>query len=163
MLDSLASWLQSTSLSHAIVSLTWVWPVAEIVHFIGLALVLGFAGFFDARLMGFFRHVPVRAAHALMPYAVGGVLLNLVTGAIFFVGHPEQYVHNRAWWFKVSCLALAGANAMVFERMVAAQALPLGVGDDPPLAAKVIGATSLVAWLGVLYWGRMLPFIGDAY
>jgi hypothetical protein len=163
MLDSLVSWLQSTALSHAIVSLTWVWPVAEIVHFIGLSLVLGFAGFFDVRLMGFFRAVPVRAVHQLMPYAVGGFLLNLITGAIFFVGHPEQYVHNTAWWLKVGCLALAGANALVFERLVSARALPLGPGDDTPPAAKAIGTISLIAWLGVLYWGRMLAFVGDAY
>ncbi len=163
MLGSLVTWLQSTSLSHVIVSATWVWPVAETVHFIGLALVLGIAGFFDARLIGFFRHIPVRAAHELLPYAICGFLLNLITGLIFFVGHPEQYVHNIAWWFKVGCLALAGLNALVFERIVSARALPLGPGDDTPPAAKAIGAISLVAWLGVLYWGRMLPFIGDAY
>ena len=163
MPDSLVTWLQATTLSHAIVSATWIWPVAEILHFVGLALVLGIAGFFDARLMGLFRHVPVGAAHALMPYAVGGFLLNLVTGSIFFVGHPEQYVHNRAWWFKVGCLAVAGLNALVFERIVSDRALQLGPGEDTPPVAKAIGAISIVAWLGVLYWGRMLPFIGDAY
>jgi hypothetical protein len=163
MLDALAGWLQSTSLSHAIVSATWIWPAAETIHFIGLALVLGIAGFFDARLMGFFRHVPVRAAHGLMPYAIFGFVLNLVTGLTFFIGHPEQYVHNVAWWFKVGCLALAGVNALVFERTVSARTLPLGAGEDTPPAAKAIGAVSFVAWLGVLYWGRMLPFIGDAY
>ena len=163
MVDSLVTWLQSTALSQAIVSATWIWPLAETLHFVGLALVLGIAGFFDARLMGFFRHVPVRAARELMPYALWGFALNVGTGSIFFVGHPEQYVHNLAWWLKVGCLALAGANAVVFERLVAARALPLGAGDDTPRAAKAIGAISLFAWLGVLYWGRMLPFMGDAF
>jgi hypothetical protein len=163
MADSLVAWLQSTALSRAIVSVTWIWPAAEALHFVGLALVLGIAGFFDARLMGWFRHVPINAAHALMPYAIAGFLLNLVTGATFFVGHPEQYVHNRAWWFKVGFLSVAAVNALVFERVVAARALRLGPGEDTTPAAKAIGAISLVAWLGVLYWGRMLPFIGDAY
>lgn len=163
MADALVTWLQATSLSRAIVSVTWVWPVAETLHFVGLALVLGIAGFFDARLIGWFRNVPVRAAHDLMPYAIGGFLLNLFTGSIFFIGHPEQYVHNVAWWFKVSSLGVAGLNAVVFERMVSARVLPLGPGDDTPPVAKAIGAISLAAWLGVLFWGRMLPFIGDAY
>lgn len=123
--------------------MTWIWPAAETIHFIGLALVLGIAGFFDARLMGFFRHVPVRAAHGLMPYAMFGFLLNLVTGLTFFIGHPEQYVHNVAWWFKVGCLALAGVNALVFEWTVSARTLPLGAGEDTPPAAKAIGAISL--------------------
>jgi len=38
-----------------------------------------------------------------------------------------------------------------------------GAGDDTPLAAKVIGLVSLGSWLGVLYFGRMLPFIGNAF
>jgi hypothetical protein len=163
MLDALVAWLQSTAVSHAIVAVTWVWPVAEIVHFVGLAMVLGSAGFFDARLMGFFPRVPIGAAHGLMPYAAAGFVLNLTTGSIFFVGHPEQYVHNPAWWLKLGCLALAGVNAFAFERLVAARTLHLGSGDETPPAAKAIGAISLVAWLGVLYWGRMLPFIGDAF
>lgn len=163
MLDSAATWLQSTALSHGIIASTWIWPLAETIHFIGLALVLGIAGFFDARLMGFFRQVPVRAARALMPYAIGGFALNLLTGTIFFIGHPEQYIHNVAWWFKVGCLGLAGLNALLFERLVSAETLSRGAGEDTPAAARLIGAISLAAWLGVLYWGRMLPFIGDAY
>lgn len=163
MADALVTWLQATSLSRGIVSVTWIWPVAETLHFVGLALVLGIAGFFDARLIGWFRQVPVRAAHDLMPYAIGGFVLNLITGTLFFIGHPEQYVHNVAWWCKVAFLVLAGLNAFVFERMVSARVLPLGAGADTPPAAKAIGAVSLAAWLGVLYWGRMLPFIGDAY
>jgi hypothetical protein len=39
----------------------------------------------------------------------------------------------------------------------------LSPGAEPPAAARLVGALSLFAWLGVLYWGRMLPFIGDAY
>lgn len=39
----------------------------------------------------------------------------------------------------------------------------LGPGDDAPLAAKVIAAVSLFLWIGVMYLGRMLPFLGDAF
>jgi len=162
-LDALVTWLQATSLSRTIVYVTWIWPLAETLHFVGLTLVLGIAGFFDARLMGFFRRIPVSAARDLMPYAMAGFLLNLTTGLTFFIGHPEQYVHNIAWWYKVGCLVLAGANALAFELLVASRAVPLGPGEDTPVSAKAIGFISLVSWLGVLYWGRMLPFIGDAY
>jgi hypothetical protein len=31
------------------------------------------------------------------------------------------------------------------------------------MVAKVIGLMSLVSWFGVLYWGRMLPFIGNSF
>ena len=162
-MDALVAWLQTTGFSHAVVSNTWVWPLCETLHFIGLALVIGIVGFFDLRLIGFFRRIPVAAARDLMPFALVGFGLNAATGLVFFVGHPEQYVHNLAWWFKVGSLVLAGANAAVFESGIGARTVPLGAGEDTPMAAKAIGVVSIVAWFGVLYWGRMLPFAGNAY
>ncbi len=98
-----------------------------------------------------------------MPVAIGGFALNLVTGVIFLIGHPEQYVHNVAWWWKVGCLLVAGANAAAFEISIGKRTMALGAGEDTATAAKAIGLLSIVAWFGVLYFGRMLPFIGDAY
>src|SRR5262252_4747176 len=114
-MDGLVAWMESTPLSQAIVASRVIWPVCEIVHFIGLSLVVGVAGFFDLRLMGFLKRVPVAAAWDLMPLAVVGFVLNLVTGFAFFIGMPHQYVRNVAWWAKVGCLLLAGLNAVVFE------------------------------------------------
>lgn len=162
-MDTFVTWLQATRLSQAIVFNIWIWPAAEALHFVGLALVIGIVGFFDLRLMGFFRQAPVSAVRDLMPFALVGFALNASTGLVFLIGHPEQYVHNVAWWWKVGFLLLAGANAAVFESSLASRTVPLGAGEDTPPAAKAIGAVSIVAWLGVLYWGRMLPFIGNAY
>lgn len=156
-------WLESTSLSRGIVHYPWIWPLFEIIHFIGLTLVIGIAGFFDLRLMGVMKRVPVSAARDLMPLAIAGFLMNLTTGAAFFIGTPHQYVGNVAWWAKVLCLLLAGLNAMFFETTVGARTMNLAAGDDTPWSAKMVGAVSLASWLGVLYWGRMLPYIGNAF
>lgn len=162
-MDAFVQWLQATSLSQAIVYATWVWPLAETIHFVGLTLVIGIAGFFDLRLMGAFRNAPIAAVRELMPFALLGFFLNLFTGLIFLIGHPEQYVHNPSWWLKVAFLFVAGANALVFELAVARRTMELPAGSDTPISAKLVGLVSLISWCGVLYWGRMLPFIGDAY
>lgn len=162
-MDALVQWLQATRASQYIVYQIWIWPLAETLHFMGLTLVIGIAGFFDLRLMGFFSRASVRAVRELMPFAMVGFLLNLVTGVIFLIGHPEQYVHNMSWWMKVAFLAGAGLNALVFETTVGKRTMDLPPGVDTPLGAKAVGLCSLIAWFGVLYWGRMLPFIGDAY
>jgi hypothetical protein len=39
----------------------------------------------------------------------------------------------------------------------------VGAGHDVPPAAKLTAAVSLFLWIGVMYWGRMLPFIGNAF
>jgi hypothetical protein len=162
-MDGFVAWLQTTRLSQAIVYSKWIWPFCETIHFIGLALVIGTAGFFDLRLIGFFKRISVQAARDLMTFALAGFLLNLTTGLVFLIGHPEQYAHNVAWWAKVGFLAAAGVNALVFEAAVASRAASVGEGGDTPMAAKAVGLVSLIAWFGVLYWGRMLPFIGGAF
>ena len=162
-MDGFVVWVESTALSRGIVQYGWIWPVCEIIHFLGLTLVIGIAGFFDLRLIGFMKRVPLSAARDLMPLAIAGFLMNLLTGATFFIGKPHQYVGNVAWWAKVFFLVLAGLNAMFFERTLGARTMSLGAGDDTPRAAKIVGAVSLVSWLGVLYCGRMLPFIGNAF
>jgi len=91
-MDPFVAWLKTTSLSQAIVLTRWVWPLCETLHFIGLSLVVGVVGFFDLRLMGFMKRIPVVAVRDLMPFALAGFTLNLITGIIFLIGLPEQYV-----------------------------------------------------------------------
>jgi hypothetical protein len=39
----------------------------------------------------------------------------------------------------------------------------MGPDDDAPASAEVMCAASLFLWVGVMFWGRMLPFIGNAF
>lgn len=162
-LTVIVEWVKASSASNWINERTWVWPLAEILHFIGLSLLIGVAGFFDLRLMGFFRRVSIAAARDLMPLAMTGFAINLITGMVFLIGLPGQYAHNRIWWFKVAFIMVAGLNALIFETRLSARVRTLEPGADTPIAVKLTGALSLAAWFAVLYCGRMLPFLGDAY
>lgn len=153
-------WLRMTSLSMAIQgNAYWLWPTCESLHFVGLSLLVGAAGIFDFRLMGFLKRIPLKAAWGLMPWAIAGFAINLTTGLIFLIGEPVQYYTNTAWWYKVAFLILAGVNALVFQFTMAGKIDKIEAGEDTPTSFKVIGAVSLIAWFGVLYFGRMLPFI----
>ena len=39
----------------------------------------------------------------------------------------------------------------------------IGPGDNTPLRFKIAGGLSLFSWFAVLYFGRMLPFVGNAF
>jgi hypothetical protein len=39
----------------------------------------------------------------------------------------------------------------------------VGSGERTSATFKTIGAVSLVSWFMVLYWGRMLAFLGNAF
>jgi hypothetical protein len=162
-LTVVVEWVKATPVSQGINASTWIWPLCEILHFIGLSLLIGVTGFFDLRLMGLFSRVPIAAARSLMPLALAGFAVNLITGLVFLAGLPGQYAHNRIWWFKVGFIMLAGLNAWLYETRLSAKVLALEPGADTPRTVKLIGAVSLLSWLAVMYCGRMLPFLGDAF
>ena len=161
--ESTIVFLKETALAQWVVTTPWVWPTAEALHFLGLALLVGTIGPLDVRLLGFMKWVPISALKALVPWAVAGFVINLLTGMLFFVAAPDQYMHNLSWWFKVLFLAIAGLNMLLFETTQRSRVAAMRPGDDTPPAFKAIGAVSLVSWLMVVYWGRMLPFLGNAF
>jgi hypothetical protein len=159
-MQELAFWIESTWLSKALFDVTWLWPLCESLHFLGLAVLIGGAGFLDLRLVGFFRGISIPDVKRFMPFAIAGFGVNLVTGGLFLVMQPHLYLGSAVWWFKVGFIALAGLNAMFFETRLSQQALDLAPDADTPMPMKVIGALSLVSWFAVLYCGRMLPYLG---
>jgi len=163
MMHTLVTTLKATSLSAWVINTPSVWPICETLHFIGLSMLVGIVGLLDLRLLGFFRRIPIAALRGLLPWGLVGFVVNLVTGVLFFVGAPDQYVNNSAWWYKVAFLGVAGVNAGIFETTQASALFRLGPHDDTPTTFKVMGAVSLGSWFMVLYWGRMLPFIGNAF
>jgi hypothetical protein len=163
MSDQLILVLKATWISQQMTTQPWLWAICETLHFIGLALLVGAAGFFDLRLMGLMRRVPLPAVMPVRRWAAAGVVINLVTGVLFFIGAPEQYVDNPAWWGKLGFLAVALLNVAFFETRLGSRMLSGAAGDDTPFSFKAAGAISIASWFMVLYLGRMLPFIGNAF
>ena len=156
-----AVWLKMTAFSVVLQHHErFMWPFCESLHFIGLCLLVGIAGFFDLRLLGMMKRIPVKAAFELMPWAIVGFAINFITGTLFFIAEPVQYCTNPTWWAKVFFLVAAGLNAIFFQTTLSARILTLEPNEDTPMSFKIVGAVSLVTWFGVLYCGRMLPFIG---
>ena len=159
-MGDLVTFLETSRISVAMRDIVWLWPLFEILHFFGLAILMGGAGFFDLRLMGAFRGVPANAVRAFMPAAIVGFAINLITGVAFFVMAPAMYAFSLIWWVKVLFIIIAGLNAMLFETTMGARVLTLGPGEDTPASFKIVGAVSLFSWFVVLYCGRMLPYLG---
>ena len=150
----------ASKISDVAVNSRWVWPAAEAVHFLGLSLTLGVLLAVNLRILGVMRQVPFADVHRFLPWGMLGFGVNLVTGMFFFVGQPGQYVDNAPFRWKIVFLMIAGANFLyltVFKKMWVAD------GPDSNMADKTMAVSSIVAWLAVLYAGRMLPFLGNAF
>ena len=163
MTKAIVFYLKSTAVSHAMSMSPFLWPICEMLHFIGLALLIGGAGLMDLRLMGAFKSIPVSAVMQVRKWAALGVAINVVTGTLFFVGAPDQYINNPAWYGKLLFLLVAMVNVAVFETTQGRKMLNVGAGENTPVSFKVAGAVSMGSWFLVLYFGRMLPFLGNAF
>src|SRR6185503_16440343 len=135
-----AAWVESTAISKALFGMSWLWPLGESLHFIGLCMLIGGAGLLDLRLMGLFRGLPIRHVKAMMPWAIAGFVINAVTGALFLIMQPHLYLTSGVWWSKVAFIVLAGANALFFETRLAVPALAMDPDADTSSAMKVVGA-----------------------
>jgi hypothetical protein len=139
----------------------WMWPTCETLHFIGLTLLLGVVVLVDLRVLGVMKGVSFASLHRLLPWAAFGFGVNVITGILFFVGMPGQYIHNKSFYWKVALVMLAGVNALYFTFLEEPWALE--PGEDAPLTAKIAAASAMVLWVGVMYCGSMLPFLGNAF
>ena len=161
-MDDIQAWLLRTLASVEVVTpfmrSKWGWPIVETFHFAGLSLLIGTIGMFDLRLLGMAKRVPIIALHRLVPWGILGYVVNVISGAMFILTEPDQYLYNPAFHFKMLFMALAGVNVLAFYLTVFRQVEALGPSDDAPRSAKVIAGASLSLWLGVLICGRQLTF-----
>ena len=165
MVHTFSVWMHSTSIGWAVRGgVPWLWPACETLHFIGMALLIGIVGLIDIRMLGVAKGLSLEALQRLLPWGIVGFAINLLTGLAFFAGDPFQYTNNWVFWVKLAFIVIAGVNAGLFyvtglSRRVDA----LGADADVPAGAKAIAAVSLFLWFGVMYLGRMLPFLGGAF
>jgi hypothetical protein len=152
-------WVRSTDLHFFVIRHEWVWRLCETLHYLGLSLLLGTVGLFDLRVLGFAKGIAPRAIHRLVPWGVGGYAVNILTGIMFFAGHPDQYFYNNAFRFKALFMVVAGINIVAFYGTgVFKEMKALAPGASAPLRTRIIAGTSLTLWLAVLVCGRLLTF-----
>ena len=159
--DASAGWLSTASIASFVNTTSWAWPATETLHFIVLCLLLGVVLAVNLRTLGVMKSVSFAAVHKLLPWGILGFGINVVTGVLFFVTIPEQYTQNRALQWKMLLILLAAADILYLTMFEEAWAVRSG--GDAPLKAKIIAAFAIVLWVGVIYLGRMMPFIGGSF
>ena len=126
----------------------WRGPPSKHIHFIGLSLLFGVVLVGNLRILGLMRNAAFVDIHRLLPWGVLGFVINSVTGMLFFIGQAFQYVDNPSFHWKVLFMLLAGANVLyltLFDEVWA-----LGKGEDAPSSAKLVAASQIFLWVGVI-------------
>ncbi len=162
-MNSPVPWLTAASVGHFVVAEPWMWPTCETLHFVGLSMLFGIVLVIDLRMLGVVKNVSFNALHRLMPWAILGFAINTLTGMLFFVASHESnhYTVSGTFQWKMVLILIAGLNALYFTLFD--EAWVLEPGEDAPTSAKAMAGAAMFLWVGILFCGSMLPFLGNAF
>jgi hypothetical protein len=115
---------------------SWIFPVVESIHVIGLAAFVGTVVLEDLRALGL-RFPDTRN---LKPWTHAGLAAMLLTGAAMFFSDNSRYLHNPAFQVKIALLVLALMAHFTLRRSGSrfAAGLSLALWTCVVLAARAI-------------------------
>lgn len=150
--------LEQSGLGAVMRGSSFLYPLANVLHIIGLAAFAGAIAVMDARLLGAFQPMP------LAPFvgrwrriAMVGFAIQVTSGFLLFSAEASAIVENPVFRLKVLLILVGLANVAVFE-FVTKPGLATWREGRPPLSARISGAVSLVAWLSVAAAGRLIAY-----
>jgi len=152
-------WLQATPLAAAMRHWSWLYPAVEIVHLVGIVLLVGCVVGFDLRLLGRSRQLPISllAGH-LLPWSLAGFLLVLPSGLLMFSADAADFYASPVFRLKLTVLGLALANILLFHWGSFRRIAIWDVQVPSPAGAIAAGVFSLGLWLVVIACGRLLAY-----
>ena len=146
--------------------LWWIVPFVKTLHYVAIAILVGVVGLVDLRIFGVAKALPLRPLQRLMPWAAAAFAMSIVTGAMLLRINPANSLGppvNVAFAGKMLCLLLIGLNDILyFSTGLKRQVDGVGAGEGASASAKIVAGVSVVLWVGVVYWSRMLTFLAGA-
>jgi len=153
---ALFTWFDKSALGEVIRESTWAFAAIEVVHLLGLTVLLGTVTLVNLRLAGFGLRQQSAGdiAADIMPWTYLGMVVTLVSGSMLFVSEALKCYASPPFFVKMGLLVLAMVFTLVFHRRLAN-----GETTDPtPIVGKLVACLSLCLWFGVGLAGRAIAF-----
>lgn len=131
----------------------WAYPVANLLHLLGLILLVGAIGIVDLRIAGAFRALPlVPLSRALTPMAVAGLVLMALSGPVLFAADAVALSRSGTFGWKLALIAVALANALAFRLLWRNREA------EPSAMLRFMAIASLILWLWIAALGRLIAY-----
>jgi hypothetical protein len=151
----LFEWCEASWLGQVVRTSTWMFPVLEAVHLLGLSLLGGTLLVVDLRLLNvMLRDQPVATlARGVQPWLNRSVALMLSTGFLLFMSEAVKCYHNPSFRVKMATLPVALLFTFLVRR-------PLTLREEAGggWRARAVAAVSIVLWFTVAAAGRWIGF-----
>jgi hypothetical protein len=131
------------------------------LHVLSMCLFLGLVFMMDLRLIGVAHlDTPVsQIQKRLFPWQFVGALVMAISGFVLFYAQPVLYWGKGFYWIKMLLvMPLAILNLLVFHYTTYRSVADWDTRPSPPFAAKVAGVLSIVLWVAVLCFGRLVAY-----
>lgn len=146
--------LEQVPTIEALRNSTYVYPLVNAFHVVGIALLFGGIVPLDLRLAGWRRDTaPIDPlARLLLPVAIFGLVLAALTGLLLFATDARAYAES--WLFRAKLVLIAAAllNALALRRI---EWRSESINTQRVAWA---GVASLLLWLGVIVVGRLIGY-----
>ncbi len=130
----------------------WLYPALEVVHLVGIALLLGNLVLLELRVWGHAQALPIQAlARASLLLVLIGFAAIAASGLLMFASRPAELLANRAFVIKMGLVMCAGLNAAWFHARGGLKLLDR--------TARTQTALSLGIWLAVIICGRWIAYL----
>jgi len=148
-------WCDGSWLSLEIRGSRWQFAIIEMIHLLGLTLLLGSMVVLDLRLLGYGlrRQSPSQLARELSVWVWRGFWVILISGILLFFGEPMKLYGSPSFFVKMVLFVIAVAVQLIV--MYRVRKTP----DISPGLGRVAGVLSLVTWFGVGLAGRAIGFL----
>lgn len=154
-----AGWLEHSHLAEVIRQDLWLYPVVEIVHLMGVVLLVGSVMMFDIRILGSSKDISVKKiSRHLLPWSYGGLGIILPSGFLLFMTNATALVNDPVFQIKLSLIVLGGLNALFFNRLASGSVHQWDRYKPAPLSLKVMAGISLFIWVTVICCGGLLAY-----
>jgi hypothetical protein len=152
----LFQWLQDTPLAQTIRHSAALIALLEIIHLIGLALLIGTILMVDLSLLGLgIGRQPVsRIARELSSFTVLGLTIMLLSGPLILTSEAVRCYKTPAFWVKMALLAIAIAFHFTIHRRVTLA--------EPHPKGRLVASLSLALWFGVALAGKAIAIFQPA-
>lgn len=131
---------------------SWAYPVLEVVHILGIAMLLGNLVLLELRVFGRGKNLPVAdLARLSLSIAAVGFSLAALSGFLMFSTRPAELLGNRAFTLKIVLLFTAACNAGWFHARQSLQKLDF--------TSRVLMVASSGIWIAVVVCGRWIAYL----
>jgi hypothetical protein len=133
-------------------------PVIQSFHLFGITLLLGGMVILNLRLSGIgLQELSMKSlGQQVWKWAIGGLLLAIVSGALVFLPDPARYAANTA--FRTKMLLLCAAA--LFQFTIYRRTIRSDAAGARSRLNMVVACCSLTLWFLVGWAGRAIAFLG---